>query len=254
MEQGDFLADFPLQRWIFLNKTFKRHRIGQYIESVSLLYILAEENLAELIRVHPQRRSCFEIENERYGLPIFAALASKSHEAVQTFLEVQAEIQLQEPLLHHLYKQHFKNRNKRTNFGRNFTFSWQRSISSYLAEQSDEVFLTFLCASGNLDVESKDKLGRTPLSWLAQRGHNVALELLLERGAELETKDYVYSRTPLSWATQRGHEAVVKLLLENGAELETKNNHGQTLLSWAVMYGHEAIVQLLLRKGAKKPH
>ena len=32
-----------------------------------------------------------------------------------------------------------------------------------------------------------------------------------------------YGRTPLSWAAESGHEAVVKLLLENGAELETKD-------------------------------
>jgi hypothetical protein len=49
IEQGDFLADFPLQRWIFLNNTLKRYDIQRYTESVSLLYILAEKNLADLI-------------------------------------------------------------------------------------------------------------------------------------------------------------------------------------------------------------
>ena len=53
MEQGDFLADFPLQRWIFLNNTLERYDIRRYTESVSLLYILAEKNLADLIRIHP---------------------------------------------------------------------------------------------------------------------------------------------------------------------------------------------------------
>ena len=48
------------------------------------------------------------------------------------------------------------------------------------------------------------------------------MKLLLEKGAELETKDE-YGQTPLSWAARNGHEAVVKLLLEKGAELETKD-------------------------------
>ena len=48
------------------------------------------------------------------------------------------------------------------------------------------------------------------------------MKLLLEKGAELETKDNRYGRTPLSWAAEKGHEAVVKLLLEKGAELETR--------------------------------
>ena len=49
------------------------------------------------------------------------------------------------------------------------------------------------------------------------------MKLLLEKGAELESKDKD-GRTPLSRAAENGHEAVVKLLLEKGAELESKDN------------------------------
>ena len=49
------------------------------------------------------------------------------------------------------------------------------------------------------------------------------MKLLLEKGADLESKDREYSRTPLSWAAENGHEAVVKLLLEKGADLESKD-------------------------------
>jgi hypothetical protein len=183
--QGDFLAYFPLQRWIFLNNTLERYDVRRYTESASLLYILAEKNLAGLIRIHPQREFCFDVESERYGLPILAALATGSHEAVETFLEVQAEIQSQEPLLHHLCKQYSENRNKRTNFGRNFTFLRYRSVFSHVAEQGDEIILTFFCALGKLDVESKDRLGQTPLSCASWNGYEAVVKLLLERGAEL---------------------------------------------------------------------
>ena len=44
----------------------------------------------------------------------------------------------------------------------------------------------------------------------------------------------------------------MKLLLEKGAELETKSNNGQTPLSWAAENGHSAVAKLLLEKGAKK--
>ncbi len=57
------------------------------------------------------------------------------------------------------------------------------------------------------------------------------MKLLLEKGAELETKSN-YGQMPLSYAAVNRHEAVVKLLLEKGAELETKDNfYGQTPLS-----------------------
>ena len=44
------------------------------------------------------------------------------------------------------------------------------------------------------------------------------MKLLLEKGAELETKSTSSGQTPLSWAAEKGHEAVVKLLLEKGAQ------------------------------------
>ena len=78
------------------------------------------------------------------------------------------------------------------------------------------------------------------------------MKLLLEKGAELESKDEYDGRTPLSRAAENGHEAVVKLLLEKGAELESKdNNGGRTPLSRAAGNGHEAVVKLLLEKGAE---
>lgn len=82
IDQRDFLATFPLQQWILLNNALERVGIRRYTESVSLLYLCAKKNLAALIRIHPQRESCFEFKNERYGLPLFAALATGSHETV----------------------------------------------------------------------------------------------------------------------------------------------------------------------------
>ena len=250
IEQGDFLADFPLQRWIFLNNALERYDIRRYTESVSLLYILAEKNLANLIQIHPQRESYLDVESERYGPPVFAALATGSHEAVLTFLKVQAEIQPQDPRLRCLYKQYSENVNKRTDFGRNFTYSRHRSVVSCLAKQGNEVIFTFLCASGKLDVDSKDKSGQTSLSYAAEKGHEAVVKLLLENGADLESKGR-YGQTSLSWAAENGHEAVVKLLLENGADLESKDGgYRRTPLSYAAAKGHETVVKLLLENGA----
>jgi ankyrin repeat protein/Cdc6-like AAA superfamily ATPase len=118
------------------------------------------------------------------------------------------------------------------------------------AAEGQEVVVRLLLENG-ADVESKDGSGRTPLSWAAENGHEAVVKLLLEKGAELEFKDHWYGRTPLSWAAENGHEAVVKLLLEKGAELESKDRGGRTPLSWAAENGHEAVVKLLLEKGAE---
>jgi ankyrin repeat protein len=48
------------------------------------------------------------------------------------------------------------------------------------------------------------------------------VKLLLEKSADLESKDSNDGQTPLSWAAQKrrrhGHGAVAKLLLEKGAD------------------------------------
>jgi hypothetical protein len=42
------------------------------------------------------------------------------------------------------------------------------------------------------DLDSKDSNGQTPLSWAASNGHEVVVKLLLDKGAELESKDKSY--------------------------------------------------------------
>ena len=49
----------------------------------------------------------------------------------------------------------------------------------------------------------------------------------------------------------QGQEAVVELLLQKGAEVESKNKWGWTPLSIAAEHGQKAVVELLLQNGAK---
>jgi ankyrin repeat protein len=60
----------------------------------------------------------------------------------------------------------------------------------------------------------------------------------------------ILGRTPLSWASENGHEAVVRLLIEKGAAVDSTEKDGQTPLLCASENGHEAVVRLLSEKGA----
>jgi ankyrin repeat protein len=250
VNQTSFLRTFRLDHWIELDNLFERHEIYRHTPCASLLYILAEYNMGNLIRSYPSNLLWFEVEYERYGAPILAALAANSGKAVEAFLNAQAKIEPPTSILHSLCEQYYQNGNK-SYFGRTFAFSRRRGILSHLAEKGDEVIiLAYLLASDKLDINSTDSYGRTLLSWVAGRGHKAVVTLLLDKGVELETKDQS-GRTPLTWAAGCGHEAVAILLLEKGAGLETKDQFGRTPLSWAAEYGQEAVVTLLLERGAE---
>lgn len=52
--------------------------------------------------------------------------------------------------------------------------------------------------------------------------------------------------SPLHFAAAKGHNEIVALLLENGADVNTRNYCGQTALMQACRYGHWEVVQTLL--------
>ncbi|EGX45834.1 hypothetical protein AOL_s00117g39 [Orbilia oligospora ATCC 24927] len=92
--------------------------------------------------------------------------------------------------------------------------------------------------------------GRTPLSWAVEKGHEAVARLLINAGAEIETKDG-RDLTPLLRAAKKGHQAVVRLLIEAGAETETEDSKGLTPLSWAAENGDKTTVELLLAAKAE---
>ncbi len=98
-------------------------------------------------------------------------------------------------------------------------------------------------------VNSKDKIGETPLHYAAGNGHKAVAELLLANNGDVNAKDND-GGTPLLWAAACGHKSVVELLLANKADVNAKDNGGNTPLQRAALKGHKAVVKLLRRHGA----
>ena len=98
------------------------------------------------------------------------------------------------------------------------------------------------------DTNSKTKNGRTALHMAAGNGHETVVQLLLDRiDIEAKTND---GHTALHRAAGNCHEATMRLLIDHGAIIDSKTNHGDTALHKAAQSGHEAIVRLLIDHGA----
>ncbi|KFA80114.1 hypothetical protein S40288_04664 [Stachybotrys chartarum IBT 40288] len=109
--------------------------------------------------------------------------------------------------------------------------------------------LVQLLLNSGAEIESKDEMGQTPLSWAAIAGNKATIQLLLDNGAEIDARDE-RGQTPLSWAAAIENKDIVQLLLDNGANIESRDDRGRTPLSWAAMSKNKGIVQLLLDNGA----
>ena len=86
-----------------------------------------------------------------------------------------------------------------------------------------------------------------------QEGHKNIVQLLLDAGADIETRDDS-GDTPLIIASYKGRTEVVKLLVDAGADIEAMDDAGDTPLYTASEQGHAPTVQLLLSKGAQVNH
>ncbi|KAK7428859.1 hypothetical protein QQZ08_004629 [Neonectria magnoliae] len=246
VSQTRFLQNFQLVDWIKYDNLFERYEMRRHTPEASLLYILAEHNLASLIGSYSSNLSCFQVEGERYGPPILAALAIGSREAVWTLLKAQAETKPLTSPLHGLCEQYYQDRNKRLSIGRDFRFPRQQSLLSYVTESGDESMVAFILASDELNtgIDSMDTFRRTPLSYAAWYGREAVVQLLLDRGAAIEIADKD-GKTPLLYATWDGNKAVVQLLLDWGAAIKTADKDGRTPLQYAAKSGHKGIVKLL---------
>jgi ankyrin repeat protein len=80
----------------------------------------------------------------------------------------------------------------------------------------------------------------------ASHGYNDIIELMLEKGADVNFKGYE-NYTPLMDAVRSNNLETVKFLLEKGADVNLKNKNNKTalLFSW-----NEDIIKLLLEHGA----
>jgi hemoglobin len=78
----------------------------------------------------------------------------------------------------------------------------------------------------------------------------IVAELLVQRGAAVNTVSGTENQTPLHIAARRGNSAVALVLLEGGAVLEARDTKGETPLRRAVNCGHLDFVALLLAHGA----
>ncbi len=106
--------------------------------------------------------------------------------------------------------------------------------------------------SGKVDLNAKDREGRTPLIVAVSMGEPAIAEALIAKGADVKAKD-TYDRTALHAAIQIGQKDLATLLIEKGVDVNGTDKTGQTPLTLAMQRNQPEIADLLRKNGAKEP-
>ncbi|MGH7962029.1 MAG: ankyrin repeat domain-containing protein, partial [Candidatus Binatia bacterium] len=109
-----------------------------------------------------------------------------------------------------------------------------RTQLSYAAESGNELAIEMLLDSDKLDVDSKDNNGRTSL-YAAENGasEDDTVRLLLDKGSDIETRDPKRGRTSPQWAARNGNDGIARLLLAAGSAAASKDSLGQSAMELA---------------------
>ena len=105
--------------------------------------------------------------------------------------------------------------------------------------------------SKGAEVNSRGQFFATPLYWAARFGYEELVKLLISKGAHVN--DYsIPGWGPLYWATRENHIEIVKILVENGADVNHQDDlYGDTPLHAAAKNGSIAVIEELIKHGAK---
>ena len=72
----------------------------------------------------------------------------------------------------------------------------------------------------------------------------------MKAGADLEAKIFTTGATPLNLAAHEGHSEIISVLIEAGADPNSRRLDGSTSLHCAAQEGHMDAIKLLIRAKA----
>ncbi|XP_071095400.1 ankyrin repeat domain-containing protein 50-like [Haliotis cracherodii] len=131
-----------------------------------------------------------------------------------------------------------------------------------LVDNNGENILQAACHGGSLDIikyvlplsivdiNSRDRYGRTPLMMAIFYGHRDVYDLLLSKGANASLFDNYYDKT-VHIACITGHVRMMNYVIsQNTAAINTRGHYGRTPVMIAAEYGHREAFDLLVSIGA----
>ncbi|KAI0438676.1 hypothetical protein F4803DRAFT_534198 [Xylaria telfairii] len=228
-DQSSFLSNFPLKTWVKMNNGLQRLWSQRYSNRVNLLYLLAEQNLASLIYIHPDRHKSFtEFPRiERFPNPLVAAMAHGNDEAIFALALEGAKVLLSPDRLDWFEKE-FRNV---TCCGAdlNGTYGKQMDAYSLVCSLSKTILVDILRnhVTALKDIKPEEMLRNFP------DGMSLNMASHLTWGGPLVNAANGDGDTPRTRAVKADLLTAAERLLAQGADANSTPHHMGNCLSWA---------------------
>ncbi len=118
------------------------------------------------------------------------------------------------------------------------------------AKKGDVDAVKLFLAEG-IDINAMNERGQTALMRSAEYQRTEVVTLLLGKGADVKFIGDRHTRTALMEAAGAGNCGIMKQLVEKGADINAKDYENTTPLHFACMWGHVEAVSLLIKLGTK---
>lgn len=121
------------------------------------------------------------------------------------------------------------------------------NVLAYAARENDTALIKYLFKCGI--NPAKDDI-HYALGDASYKGSFDVIKLFIELGADVNGGDYGAFENPLMKAARHGYLKIANFLLEKGADIEARDYKGNTPLLFAAWEGQLEMIQFLLQKGA----
>ncbi|KFZ03699.1 hypothetical protein V502_10733 [Pseudogymnoascus sp. VKM F-4520 (FW-2644)] len=230
INQGEFLTNFEspdktlIQKWVMLHNDLNCPQDGlatyDYDSNDSLIYILSDQNLPDLLLISIHNRGNVNAIGKHHGSPLQLA-ATRGYLTIAKLLIAA---------------------------GADMDFARDKFESSPLfsALHYGHLDIVQLLLENGARHDFVDPFSQTPLILAAERQSIAVVQKLLQLGANVNAE----GGGALHAAVQSRNEQIVQLLLQSGADVNLERGQRGSALHVAAFYGDCQMVQLLLQSGA----
>lgn len=101
-------------------------------------------------------------------------------------------------------------------------------------------------------VNAKDIFGWPLLKKAVHQSNKAIIEILIDKGPDINAKNKTNGLTPLHWAICGGNKEIAELLVSKRANVNARDEYGYTPLHEAASRNNKDLITLVMAKGADK--